>query len=1293
MNIPSFTIVSDDSDYKQFKPKLDEIIKEYADKQIGIFKELEIRFGLIDRKRFSPGISKQQFFDLKTLLSQYINYMGQEDTLVQKYGDIRKITFQEGDETFVKFERKKALNNADLTLYPYSIRVALASESDTNLSLQEKNRLSSPDFEKRQVRYRYQDITGKIIQVGYEVHLTEILVKDQKTYEVEIEFIVGKNPITQAQIIQITKFIYALMTKRFSAVGMEKYNNFTKESKNIVYGINSTHKLRYYKPNFYFDNKPEAVYYNNIYEVKNQYGVTNKLDGIYYNLFIIKEGIALINATTFELILSSSSHLFKQLYPKIKDSILVGELYKGILYIFDSVIVQSVYVADKPHEQRILTPEVDTVISELSKLNLSNISFTKKKFLYTQNIVNDIKSEIEYMKNTFKDYQNENDGIIFFNTAGNFMSKIYKWKFPTRISIDGRIILKSSTENQKVFDVFFYRTPEKDEQIYINNNPIQLFVTNDNPFYEQLENNLIVELGWGADKLVAERIRFDKSSPNFIEIAKNTFNQMIKPMDFDSLVSTLSLSSPQLLAPVPSQMLVPSSLPKSQEERNNYRKFANLVKRFLINTYVNSSSNVLDLGAGYGGDLNKYESVNPKNLFLVEPYFYKKLLERIAELENTPFKKNIKTLESVAEDTSKIVQFIGNVPITNINMMNSITFFMADKEFAQLKNTLNLLQQDGTFVCVYMDGERTLKYLRETGGKISSSFYEITDLEPSKTSNPSYTLSLGHKIHFSFKGVTVTEEGQDEYLVPSSILYTQLGLEPLGFEKKSGMYLDDFIKYQQDNPCPLKKRIIDLYNLLSSEEKSLARLYKYEIFTKTKYKNKTIEQKEREQSLVAIKSGSAKKLELSFSNDIYRLGMIGDGSCFVHSILAGVDYNIYKSMTEQEKRSYVYKIRKLMAKNLTFKTWTMLGNGSIAVILIEQSLLTVMNDEQRKRYTQKLPTIDKDNYFIKYIKAISDIVPNLKFVIDTVFNTYKQNLENKTYYIDSYFLEYFSVFFEVNIFIIKDITRHVFLANKYNNSWPSVFILNLAAKYIGEEHFELLIRITKDKVLTSLFEHNDDIVVTLLKQINKIRPYTETVKVVQNITETPVIQEEKKIEEKVVEQIVEKSISDLEKTAIEIISENFMFNEPSVTFEYIIPTSEQSVIPLSELSLVSVSSFCDNKDYLETLKSYFITILTEINMDRFEYKSYNNKNHAYNRKNYQEMAFSDIGDDKYIDKIAKDIKDKDSVCVREVVPIFKQYSNLLSYFDIFYETMMDIFPENITSNIQEMRELYYILKQ
>jgi len=351
-----------------------------------------------------------------------------------------------------------------------------------------------------------------------------------------------------------------------------------------------------------------------------------------------------------------------------------------------------------------------------------------------------------------------------------------------------------------------------------------------------------------------------------------------------------------------------------------------------------------------------------------------------------------------------------------------------------------------------------------------------------------------------------------------------------------------------------------------------------------------------------------------------------------------------------------------------------------------------MNDEQRKRYTQKLPTIDKDNYFIKYIKAISDIVPNLKFVIDTVFNTYKQNLENKTYYIDSYFLEYFSVFFEVNIFIIKDITRHIILANKYNNSWPSVFILNLAAKYIGEEHFELLIRITKDKVLTSLFEHNDDIVVTLLKQINKIRPYTETVKVVQNITETPVIQEEKKIEEKVVEQIVEKSISDLEKTAIEIISENFMFNEPSVTFEYIIPTSEQSAIPISELSLLTVSSACQEQEYLETLKSYVRNILIEIYMDRFNYKSYN-RNHVSNRKKYQEMSFSDIGDDKYIDKIAKDIKIKNSICVNEAINMFREYSNLLVEFDVFYETMMDIFPENVTSNIQEMRELYYRLKQ
>ena len=97
-------------------------------------------------------------------------------------------------------------------------------------------------------------------------------------------------------------------------------------------------------------------------------------------------------------------------------------------------------------------------------------------------------------------------------------------------------------------------------------------------------------------------------------------------------------------------------------------------------------------------------------------------------------------------------------------------------------------------------------------------------------------------------------------------------------------------------------------------------------------------------------------------------------------------------------------------------------------------------------------------------------------------------------------------------------------------------------------------------------------------------------------------------------------------------------------------------------------------------------------MDRFNYKSYN-RNHVSNRKKYQEMSFSDIGDDKYIDKIAKDIKIKNSICVNEAINMFREYSNLLVEFDVFYETMMDIFPENVTSNIQEMTELYYRLKQ
>jgi hypothetical protein len=217
----------------------------------------------------------------------------------------------------------------------------------------------------------------------------------------------------------------------------------------------------------------------------------------------------------------------------------------------------------------------------------------------------------------------------------------------------------------------------------------------------------------------------------------------------------------------------------------------------------------------------------------------------------------------------------------------------------------------------------------------------------------------------------------------------------------------------------------------------------------------------------------------------------------------------------------------------------------------------------------------------------------------------------------------------------------------------------------------------------------------MLKQINQILPYTETVKVVQTIQETPVIQETPFIEEekKVEQKMIEKTLSDLEKTAIEIVSENFMFNDPSITFEYIIPTSEQSELPISDLSLSSVSSACDDEQYLDTLKSYFTYILTEISMDRFDYKSYS-KNHTSNRKKYQEMAFSDIGDDnKYIDRIAKDLKDTNmSACVRSALRIIKEYSKILVEFDIFYETMRDIFPENVTSDIQEMRDMHYELK-
>jgi hypothetical protein len=68
-------------------------------------------------------------------------------------------------------------------------------------------------------------------------------------------------------------------------------------------------------------------------------------------------------------------------------------------------------------------------------------------------------------------------------------------------------------------------------------------------------------------------------------------------------------------------------------EELDFRKYANIIKKYTILKYTKQESVIIDLGSGKGGDLLKYLSTPFKRCYLVEPYFHKELEQRLYNIK------------------------------------------------------------------------------------------------------------------------------------------------------------------------------------------------------------------------------------------------------------------------------------------------------------------------------------------------------------------------------------------------------------------------------------------------------------------------------------------------------------------------------------------------------------------------------------------------------------------------------------------------------------------------------------
>ena len=472
------------------------------------------------------------------------------------------------------------------------------------------------------------------------------------------------------------------------------------------------------------------------------------------------------------------------------------------------------------------------------------------------------------------------------------------------------------------------------------------------------DNN--VEGGCGLGKFRPIRLRPDKSVPNQLCVAEIVWGLVCDPIDIGILVG-------------------------QTQGLGLMRKYHNRFKRTLLNDITEEEGNFIsddilgivikrprlfDIGTGQGTNINAWKSGNYR-VFAVEPNI-KQLLELNKRLEavmliNRRGYKNdlVNVFQAKGQETDKIVKklrkihqlrqdflvelgrlrgaemedldikenekerlrieqkFIEEELKTNVELEEnndfvkfdavtqffSLTFFYDEPSNVNklIRTIKTVLRKNGTYHCIALDGNLVLQQLQGKRTMITGNdavrISRIGDLD-----NPT-----NRKIRIKLKGTLVD---QVEYLVD----------------------FDDFISRLERNGFVLEEdKHLTAEQILSPAESWFSSMNRYIKFRYIGGVYKEPALLKRVQALMEnakfprLTPGTRKKFPTKslLFKDLWRVGVIGQGSCFFHGVVYGLNPK-YRTLETSKKVRFVKKLRLELLVFFSEEVYKKLGNGFLA---------------------------------------------------------------------------------------------------------------------------------------------------------------------------------------------------------------------------------------------------------------------------------------------------------------------------------------------------------------------------
>lgn len=641
--------------------------------------ELELRHGTFSGKFFNSSITIGEFIRIKHLMSKPI-ITGINDTNFYKFPyRQRKI---DGESVWIK---KDKIDHIDLP--EINMRVALTTERCSSFKdlIQEYNIRNPKGF------FAPQKVT---------------LLRKKTRYSEN--FGSWRLDLTMVENYKFIDHRWALIDTVYECelelIDNDKPYNALEGLCAIIFQENNYYKLT--KSTKFIGNQPKTLERKDLIKLtKSAYSLTDKVDGD--RMFLLCGGVngnKLIDKKMGMIDMIGTSGL--------EGTLLDGEyLSKTKQFLaFDILYYNGECVMNKILQER------HTILDSVIK-SINNPNIIAKTFYYSVKPSQDI-SFVIYSENIFKEslrlWESRGsvvlDGLIYtpLNETYNQKTNTYKWKDSITIDVLIRDMQFYAGDRGKMVRVA--------DRIHFDHG----FECN-----EEISDGEIGEFYFDNDSGIWKllRLRKDKKFPNAILTVKSALTAIKQAITIQDL-SEINGDNTGMQYNIAGK----TNSRRNGESDIGYRKFHNLVKNNLVEYKSDSGSFLLDLGAGKGGDLMKWERAGYTHVLAIDsswqhifgPNGFHERYRNIKDKLNVKVTiiwgdvlKPIRNGEAGLnpEESKKLKMFFKehkSLKFDKITCNFAVHYFMRTQELWSdyTRNVRLLLKKGGLFVGTYLDGNQ-----------------------------------------------------------------------------------------------------------------------------------------------------------------------------------------------------------------------------------------------------------------------------------------------------------------------------------------------------------------------------------------------------------------------------------------------------------------------------------------------------------------------------------------------------------------------------------------------------------